>query len=353
MRLSRQSQKAGLPPGALVHLGKKKSDFSRVTVYGYDETSCTEKRAEDREQCLALLNSEAAVRWVNIDGLSRVEMLSMVGEHFSLHPLTQEDILNTHQRPKVEIFDNYTYIVLKMLTHNDEEDMVETEQISLILGADYVLSFQEWEGDVFEPIRERVRQGKGRIRKMGADFLMYSLLDAVVDGYFTVLEKLGERIEDTEDMLLAQPSQQALENMHSLKREMINVRRAVWPLREVVSTLEKPNVAFVGKTTELYLRDVYDHIIQIIDTTEIYREMLSGMMDIYLSSVNNKMNEVMKVLTMIATIFIPLTLISGIYGMNFNYMPELGWRYGYPFVLILMSLVSVLMLYYFRRKKWL
>jgi magnesium transporter len=353
MRFYKRSEKAGLPPGVLVHIGKRKSDFTKVTVYGFSESFYLENQTEDRDNCLALLNSEAAVRWVNVDGLARVEILEMLGSYYSLHPLTLEYILNTDQRPKIETFENYTYIVLKMLSYNDAESVVETEQISLVFGSDFVLSFQEWEGDVFASVRERVSLNKGRIRKMGADYLMYSLLDAVVDAYFTVLEKVGERIENAEDILLANPSQQTLHEVYKLKREMVYLRRAVWPLREVVSKLEKADVAFITKPTEIFMRDVYDHIIQVIDTTEIYREMLSGMLDIYLSSVNNKMNEVMKVLTMIATIFIPLTLISGIYGMNFEFMPELNWHYGYPVVLAIMFGVSLSMLIYFRRKKWL
>jgi magnesium transporter len=261
--------------------------------------------------------------------------------------------MNTGQRPKMEDFDDYLFIVLKMFHYDEKENETKTEQVSLILSTNYVISFQESEGDVFDPIRERMRTDRGRIRKMGADYLAYTLIDAIVDNYFMVLEKIGEKIEDIEDELVKNPTPEVLQTIHRLKRELIFLRKSVWPLREVISRLERWESPLINKSIDIYLRDVYDHTIQVIDSLETFRDMLSGMLDIYLSSVSNRMNEVMKVLTIIATIFIPLTLIAGIYGMNFRYMPELDWVWGYPMVYVIMLAISAVMLMYFRRKKWL
>jgi magnesium transporter len=253
----------------------------------------------------------------------------------------------------MEDYGEYIYIVLKALDYNDKSNEIETEQISLILGANFVFSFQEREGDTFDPIRERIRNGKGRIRSMGADYLAYALVDSIVDNYFIILEKLGEKIEFLEDKLVSHPTPETLQTIHHLRREMIFLRKAVWPLREVINSLERGESSLVKESTRLYLRDVYDHTIQTIDTIETYRDMVSGMLDIYLSSVSNRLNSVMKVLTIIATIFMPLTFLAGVYGMNFKYMPELGWRLGYPLIWLIMVGIGVLMLIFFRKKKWL
>jgi len=270
-----------------------------------------------------------------------------------LHQLTLEDILNTDQRPRQEAYEDYTYVVLKALNFNEDEQGVEVEQVSLIIGEGYVFSISEREKDIFEQLRKRIETGKGNIRKRDADYLAYSLLDIVVDNYYSVLERVGERLESLEELLLTTPNEKTLQLVHRLKREMLGMRQAVWPLREALVGLEQSDSVFIHSDTVMHLRDVYSHVVQIIDTIEIYREILSGMLEIYLSSVNNKLNEVMKVLTIFAAIFIPLTLISGIYGMNFTYMPELYWPYGYPFALGLMVVVAVVMLFFFRRKKWL
>jgi magnesium transporter len=290
---------------------------------------------------------------MNVDGLHQVEILEKLGECYGLHPLVLEDILNTDQRPKMEDYGEYIYIVLKALDYNDKSNEIETEQISLILGSNFVFSFQEREGDTFDPIRERIRNGKGRIRSMGADYLAYALVDSIVDNYFIILEKLGEKIEFLEDKLVSHPTPETLQTIHHLRREMIFLRKAVWPLREVINSLERGESSLVKESTRLYLRDVYDHTIQTIDTIETYRDMVSGMLDIYLSSVSNRLNSVMKVLTIIATIFMPLTFLAGVYGMNFKYMPELGWRWGYPLIWLIMVGIGVLMLIFFRKKKWL
>ncbi|MBI5640616.1 MAG: magnesium/cobalt transporter CorA, partial [Nitrospirae bacterium] len=256
--------------------------------------------------------------------------------------------------PKMEDYSDYLYIVLKMLYYDDKVKRIITEQISLICGPNFVISFQEGlEGDVFSAVRDRIRNNKGRIRKMGADYLVYSLLDAVVDNYFMILEKLGEDIEDLEEKLITKPTSETLHEIHYLKREMIFLRKAVWPLREVISGLERGESALIHESTRVYLRDVYDHTIQVIDTIETFRDMVSGMLDIYLSSISNRLNAVMKVLTIIATIFMPLTFIAGVYGMNFRHMPELDWQYGYPLIWLVMITIGISMLIFFRKKDWL
>jgi magnesium transporter len=348
----KRSEKAGLVPGTLIHIGEKKTDKVKITIIHYDENQYEEREVKEIEECYSY-KSKPSVTWINIGGLHEIDVIEKVGKHFDLHPLLLEDVVNTGQRPKLEDYGNYLFIVLKMLSYNEEEDIIEAEQISLVLGQNFVISFQENVGDVFNPVRERIRKTKGRIRKVGADYLAYALADAIVDNYFIILEKIAEQIEDLEQELVSNPSQKTLYAIHVLKREMIFLRKSVWPLREVVSALERGESSLINASTITYLRDLYDHTIQVIDTIETFRDMISGMLDIYLSSIGNRMNEIMKVLTMIATIFIPLTFIAGIYGMNFEYMPELGKKWGYPAVLFLMLIIGCIMVIYFRRKKWL
>jgi magnesium transporter len=350
--VKKTSKKVGLPPGTLVHIGEKKMDKPRITIIDYDEAQFQEIEASTVEDCF-LFKDKPTVTWINIEGIHQVELLEGIGDCFGLHPLVLEDILNTGQRPKIEDLGGYIYIVLKMLYTEEENGEIAEDQLSVILGPTFIISFQEGDGDVFDPIRERIRNGIGRVRKMGADYLAYSLLDSAVDNYFITLEKLGEKIEFLEEELVADPTTETLHIIHALKRDMIFLRKSVWPLREIISGLERGESALIQESTGIYLRDVYDHTIQVIDTVETFRDMVSGMLDIYLSSVSNRMNEVMKVLTIIATIFIPLTLIAGIYGMNFQYMPELGWRWGYPMVWLVMLAIVALMAVYFRRKRWL
>jgi len=350
--IKKRSKKAGLPPGTLIHIGEKKTEELKITVIDYEETHFEEREVKRVEECF-VFKDKPTVTWMNVDGLHQVEILEKLGECYGLHPLVLEDILNTDQRPKMEDYGEYIYIVLKALDYNDKSNEIETEQISLILGSNFVFSFQEREGDTFDPIRERIRNGKGRIRSMGADYLAYALVDSIVDNYFIILEKLGEKIEFLEDKLVSHPTPETLQTIHHLRREMIFLRKAVWPLREVINSLERGESSLVKESTRLYLRDVYDHTIQTIDTIETYRDVVSGMLDIYLSSVSNRLNSVMKVLTIIATIFMPLTFLAGVYGMNFKYMPELGWRWGYPLIWLIMVGIGVLMLIFFRKKKWL
>jgi len=348
----KRSSKAGLPPGTLVHVGEKKVESVRVTFIDYDEQSFQEKQVPGIEECLKLKDTPT-VTWINIDGIHDVEIIEKLGRGFELHPLILEDILSTGQRPKLEDYEKYIFIVLKMLSYSEESQSVEIEQVSLVLGPNFVISFQERVGDVFEQVRDRIRNAKGRVRKMGADYLAYTLIDAIVDNYFIILERLGERIESMEEEVVGDPTEKTVQQIHSLKREMISLRKSIWPLRELIAGLEKSESSLIKDTTDIYLRDVYDHTIQIIDTVESFRDMISGMLDIYLSSISNRMNAIMKVLTIIATIFIPLTFVAGIYGMNFENMPELKWRWAYGAVWLVMIAVAGVMLIYFRKKKWL
>jgi magnesium transporter len=311
-----------------------------------------EKEVKEIDEAF-LLKDNKRITWINIDGLQKISIIEKIGNHFNLHPLVLEDIANTGQRPKMEDYTDYLFVVLKMLQYSEEDTEIKGEQVSLILGSNWVLSFQETEGDVFDLIRERIRTDKGSIRKMGADYLLYVLMDAIVDNYFAVLEKVGEKIEEIEDETVSNPSPETLQTIHDLKRQMITLRKSVWPLREVISRLERWESKLINESTDIFLRDLYDHTIQVIDAVETFRDMLSGMLDIYMSSVSNRMNEVMKVLTIIATIFLPLTLVAGIYGMNFRLMPELQWEMGYPFALLIMLAVGITMLIYFKRRNWL
>jgi magnesium transporter len=345
-------EKVGLPPGTLVHVGERKTEKVKMTVIDYDQKNFEEREARKIEECFPF-RDKPTVTWINIDGLQEVKIVERIGAHFGIHPLVLEDILHTGQRPKAEDLGDYLFIVLKMVYHDENEDEITGEQVSLILGPNYIISFQEREGDIFNQIRERIRNAKGRVRKMGSDYLAYALLDAIVDHYFVVLEKLGETIESLEEELVTNPTPETLHTMHKLKSTMIFLRKSVWPLREVIAALERGESPLIEKSTEIYLRDVYDHTIQVVETIETFRDMVSGMLDIYLSSVSNRMNEVMKVLTIIATIFIPLTFIAGIYGMNFKFMPELEWHWGYPAALVIMLILVAFMVMYFRKKRWL
>ncbi len=350
-KLKKLSNKIGLPPGSLVHVGEQKIEKTRIAIIDYDETHLHEKEAKTIEECFPFKDSPS-VTWINIDGLHEVDIIEKIGNHFNIHPLILEDILHSGQRPKFEDFGPYIYIVLRMLFYDEKQDEIQEEQLSIILGSNFVISFQERVGDVFNAVRDRIRSGRFQIKKRGDDYLAYSLIDAVVDNYFIILEKLGEKIETLEEELLDNPAPATLQSIHNLKRKLISLRKSVWPLREVINSLERGESSLFQESTSIYLKDVYDHTIQVIDTIETYRDMVSGMLDTYLSNVSIKMNEVMKVLTIIATIFIPLTFIAGIYGMNFEFMPELKWHWGYPVIWTVMCVIFIGMLLYFRKKKW-
>ena len=349
---NRSSKKAGLSPGSLVHIGDKKIETVKITLMNYDPENLVETQLPAIEASFPYRDTPP-VSWINVDGLHEIDVIEKIGAHFGIHPLVLEDIVNTGQRTKAEEFENYIYIVLKMLVYDETAEHITAEQVSLILGPHFLFSFQEKEGDVFEFVRERIRKARGRIRKSGCDYLAYALMDAVVDHYFVILEKLGDKIELLEEQLLENTTPRMLEDIHHLKREIIFLRKQVWPLREVLNSLIKDPSELIGETTHIFLRDVYDHTIQVIDTIESFRDVLSGLSDLYLSTVSNRMNEVMKVLTIIATIFIPLTFIVGIYGMNFEFMPELKWPWAYPALWLVLIVISYTMISWFRKKKWL
>ena len=347
----RSGKKRGLPPGAPVYVGDETAREIRVEVIDYDGESLEEKSPATLEECFPL-KATPTVSWINFDGIHKPEMISGIGNRFDLHPLTVEDILNTGGRPKLEDHGEHLFLMLKMLSRGADGE-IQAEQVSLVLGRSFVLSFQERPGDVFDPVRERIRTGKGRIRSAGPDYLAYSLLDAVVDSYFSVLEGLGDRIEGLEEAVVDRPEPEVLRTIYGMKKELIYLRKSIWPLREAVAAMARDGSDLVTEATRTYLRDVYDHAVQVIEILEAYRDVIGGMVDTYLSSVSNRMNEVMKVLTVIATIFIPMTFIAGVYGMNFKLMPELSWPYGYPAAWALMLASAILVLAYLRRKKWL
>jgi magnesium transporter len=353
MRSKPRSRKAGLPPGALIHIGDKLTEATRMTLLDYDEAQVQEKEIKTVDECRPF-KDRPTVTWVQMVGLQDTNILEELGTVFGLHPLTLEDILNTDQRPKMEDFGEYIYVVLKTFySAGDQWDDIVPEQISIVLGAGFVISFQERESDLFKSIKERIMAGKGRLRKSGADYLTYSLVDTIVDHYFGILETLGEKIEVTEEALIKNPSTATLQAIQHLKRKMLFLRKSVWPLRETINRLGRAESPLIHESSSIYFKDIYDHTIQVIDTIETFRDMLSGMLDIYLSSISNRMNEIMKMLTIIATIFMPLTFLAGVYGMNFKYMPELEWPWGYFMILAIMITIAVSMLFYFRKRKWL
>ncbi len=349
---SRKSEKAGLPPGSIVSLNGKRTHEIRISVFDFDESNFEEKEVKTVEECFEF-KEKPTVTWINVDGVHKSEILEKFGTTFGLHPLVLEDIITTDQRPKMEDYSDYIFLVFRMLWNDPNSNDILSEQISLVVGPTYVLSFQEMPGSIFDPIRERIRTGKGRVRKMGADYLAYVLMDTVVDNYFGILEKMGEKIEMVEDALTRNASSRKLSEIHAIKRELLFLRKAVWPLREVIWGFQRAESVLIKEPTQLFLRDLYDHTVQVIDTIESFRDMTGEMLDIYLSGINNRLNEVMKFLAAITTIFMPLTLIAGIYGMNFKYMPELDWPLAYPAVLLLMLVVGVIMFWFFKKKKFL
>jgi len=336
-RLFKKSNKpVGAAPGALIHDGDQKAKQVSTSLLHYSQDHLREKESISIEE-FNQLRKQDGISWFNINGLHDVDFIGQLGKDVGIHPLTLEDIVNTRQRPKIDDYDDYLYLVFKMLVFDQQAEVVKSEQISLIVGDGFVISLQEIDGDIFGPVRERIRRGQGRIRKAGSSYLAYALIDSVVDHYFIILENLGEKIETLEQELVDNPSEQLLESIHRLKREMILFRKHVWPMREMVNRLIKTESPLVHESTGIFYTDVYDHVVQITDTIESFRDILSGMLDLYLSTVSNRMNEVMKMLTIMATIFIPLTFIAGIYGMNFEFMPELRMKYGYFIVLGVMA----------------
>jgi len=348
--VQKRSKKAGLSPGTLIHIGEQRTEAVEITLFNYSGAQCDERTVTDPNDLR--LPADETVTWVNVGGVHKLDVLEAFGKQLGLHPLLLEDLANTDQRPKLDDYETYVFLVMKMLTRTDRGDTL-VEQVSFVVGRNYVLSFQENGTDVFRPVRDRLRSGKGRLRQQGADYLLHELVDAVVDEYFAVLEALGEKIESLQERVVANPNPDTLKDIHALKRQLLFVRRAVWPLREAINSLSRSDNPFLRDTTKVFFRDVYDHVIQIVDTIETLREMVSASLDIYLSSVSYRLNAVMRVLTVITTIFMPLSFIASIYGMNFEHMPELKWPWGYPLILGVMGLVATGMLIGFRQRKWL
>jgi len=351
------SRKAGLSPGSPIFIGEKVTEKFGLDMVDYDAENLVISTPIRLDE-FHLLKDTPSNTWIKVHGLHDAEAVNRFCLGFGLHPLTIEDILHTGQRPKIDHYDDYLFLVINLINYDDKAKEMSMEQVSFVLGPRYLLSFHEKDSDIFNDVLVRLENNKGRTRKMGVDYLLYCLLDRVVDNFFSVLEKIGEEVEELEVELIADPAPETLQSIHSLKREMILLRKSVWPLREVINGLQREETVFMGDSVQVYLKDLYDHTIQVLDTVETFRDIISGMIDIYLSSVSNRMNEVMKVLTIFAVIFIPLTFIAGLYGMNFNTsqspfnMPELNWYFGYPFALLLMAATAIAMLIYFKKKKW-
>jgi magnesium transporter len=342
-------QNIGAPPGTLIYNGDQQGERIKITLIEFNETEYFEDDFYDLSDCLKHVKDNM-IKWINVEGVHNTALVEKIGQLYNIHPLTLEDIVHIDQRPKFEDYDHYLLAVLKMISY---EEKVHGEQLSLVLLQNTVISFQEPDGgDAFDIIRNRLRQAKGRVRKLGADYLFYALMDAVVDWYFHVIEKIGDKVEAIEEEIINQPKRESLIQLYSMKREIIYLRKQVWPLRDMISNLLRSDSELITPNTQLFFRDLQDHSTRIIDTVETYRDVLGGMMDIYLSTNSNKMNEVMKVLTIMSSVFIPVTFIAGVYGMNFDYMPELKSPYGYAAVwLVMLSVMGGLVLY-FKRKKW-
>jgi|688.fasta_scaffold105131_3 magnesium transporter len=341
-----------LAPGTPVFVGERKRETASLHLIDFDTDSLHEVEDASLSQCLHHLASPA-VTWVNVSGVHDVQLIEALGEAFGLHPMTREDIANTSQRPKWDEFPAYGFTAMKMLEVDETAQQVKIEHVSLILGDSWVLSFLEDEGDVFESVRGRIRSASGRVRGHGADFLAFCLIDAVVDHYFLAVERIGDRIELFDDHVLNNTDQVEIQEIHRFKRGLLALRRAVWPMREVVGAIAKSESDLIRADSRVFWRDLYDHTVQVIDMVETSRDTLASLHDTYLSSLSNRMNEVMKTLTIISTIFIPLTFIAGVYGMNFQYMPELTWRMGYFTVLAVMLVIALLLVVWFRRRGWL
>jgi magnesium transporter len=344
-------QKAGMPPGTLLYTGAYASQEARVTVVDYSTSVYHFEELTDLDK-LKDFKERKTITWVNVDGLSNIPVIEKIGQIFNLHPLILEDILHTEQRAKADLHDDYIYLVMHMLNYNEKRDTFESEQLSIVFGSNYVITFQEEKGDNFDSIRERIKK-QGKITEKGADYLAYSLIDVIVDSYYHVMERMGEWIEGLEAEIMKRPNRKRTFEINDMKRDANFLRKHIWPVREMLHSLQRHEEGLLSKDTRVYLNDAYDHCIQVMDNLETYRDMIANLMDLYLSNLSFKMNEVMKTLTIIATIFIPITFITSLYGMNFQYMPELHWKYGYFAVVGIIVAISCIMLIYFKRKGWL
>ncbi len=350
--LSYASEKSGLPPGSLVHVGEVHKHEHKITVIDFNKTTLTQRTIKTIDELLPYKTTDT-VTWVIIDGLKDVSIIDAIGQYFDIHALVLEDILNTHQRPKFEEFDDYLYIVIKALSLEADQFNVQYEQVSLLLLDKFVFTFKEKPDAIFDPIFSRLNNDKSHVRNLGTDYLVYVIMDAIVDEYFSLQDTFDELIESVEDDLLTNPSALTLNTIQKIKRELIFLRRSVSPMRELLASIQRSESPLLNDKTKRYFGDIYDHVIRVTEAMESYRDLITGMLDIYLSSVSNKMNETMKVLTVFASIFIPLTFIAGVYGMNFEYMPELKWRWGYPVLWLVFISVSVFLLKFFKKKNWL
>ena len=347
--MKQETNNVGAPPGTIIYTGEQKTDRIKITLIEYNEEEFFEKEFYDLSECVDHVKPNL-VKWINVDGIHKTEMIEQIGKLYNIHPLTLEDIVNVDQRPKFEEFDTYVVAIMKMIGYNTD---ITSEQLSIVLMENTVISFQEPHGgDAFDIIRNRLRQAKGRIRKCGADYLAYALMDAVTDCYFHAIEKIGDIVEDIEEEVIKSSNKESLLQLYKLKRDMIYLRKQVWPMRDMISNMIRSETKLINPTTDIYLRDLQDHVTRIIDTVETYRDLLSGIMDVYLSTNSNKMNEVMKVLTIMSSIFIPVTFVVGVYGMNFKYMPEINSPYGYWSVWVVMILMMGGLIIYFKKKKW-
>ncbi|MEI7596573.1 MAG: magnesium/cobalt transporter CorA [Bacteroidota bacterium] len=345
------TEKNGLPPGSIYYIGNPNDNPSQITIVSYSKDEFSEIKTLLVEDCFAEKDS-CNVNWINIDGIHNTDNIEKIGLHYKLHPLLLEDIVNTEQRPKLEEYDNALFLTLKLLSYNTNTQEIDSEHVSFVLTGNTLISFQENNADSFELLRKRIEAGKGTIRAKGTDYLLYSLLDVVVDNYFSIIENISETIENLEEELFENPNQSSLQTIQNNKKDFLILRKAIYPLRESIYKLQNNDSNLIKESTAKYFRDVYDHTIQIIENIENYRDINLGLKDIYLSSISLKMNRIMQVLTIISTIFIPLTFIVGLYGMNFDFMPELHWRYGYFFVWGVIVVVTISLTIAFKRKKW-
>ena len=347
----RYTNKVGLPPGTLVYVGEERTELVQINLIDYNESYFEESKVETFEECLNVNNPET-VTWLHIQGIHQANFISEFGEYFGVNSLVLEDVMNPIQLPKIEVFENYVFVILKALDYTPETSMIIKEQVSLIIGNDFVVSFQENVDELFKSVQNRLRNGQGRIRKMQSAYLAYTLIDVIVDNYFIMLEQLNEEIQLLEEEVIANPVPDVLKKVNNLKRQVFSLRRPILPLRDVLDEVLDDEIPIFSQETQIFFRDVYDHVIQVTHTLEMLNTTVSGLYDTYRSTVNHKMNEVMKVLTIVATFFIPLTFIAGIYGMNFKFMPELDTQWGYPFVLLVMVAIGITMFSFFKRKKW-
>ncbi|MBU0910733.1 MAG: magnesium/cobalt transporter CorA [Proteobacteria bacterium] len=341
----------GKAPGSLVFIGTKKVDFSKIRVIDYDSANLQEMELQNIKDGVAFKETNT-VTWINIDGVQDTELIKNIGENFGLHPLVMEDIVNTGQRPKMEEYDDYLFFVIKMLSYDKDQEMIIGEQLSMVLGKTFLLTFQEQPGDVFDPVRERIRKAKGRIRGTGIDYLAYALLDTIIDNYIHIIERMGEQIEDIENEILGNPTQEVLQHINDYKREMNYIRKSMRPAREFIQRLSNLDTDLIDEKTSPFLKDLLDHTTQAVEVIDTYREMLSDHLNIYNTGISNRLNEIMKVLTIFSAIFIPLTFIAGIYGTNFEYLPELHFRYSYFVFWGILLVVALTMVRFFKRKNW-